>query len=166
MKEDTSRHFAMNDADADKWGVSAHLDSSSSSDSDGSTDLRACPAGVFSERSRKAAWAGSGMEDEHQKMFNNTEDAAPAIKEQFYNTDINKGYQYKTVKRQKTGTEKTTVVDMTGATTTTTGAGTTGARLSEEERETPDMVKKAAIKSEGVRLFKREIARIIKSTSA
>lgn len=78
------------DPDAAKWGVSAHLDSSSSSDSDGSTDLRALPAGAYSERAAKKAWGGGHLEQAHAAAFDK-EGEGETLKSGFQNTVVGEG---------------------------------------------------------------------------
>ena len=139
------------DPDAEKWGATADL--SSSSDSDQSVDLRAAPDGAFSERSRNAAWAGAGMEEEREAGFKKRGEVA--MKEQFYNREVGEGYQHKTVKRQKTagGGKTGKVVDMTAPRVLGAGGGGEGG----------EEVKRRALECESVREFKREIQRLIKS---
>jgi hypothetical protein len=143
-------------ADDDKWGQKADL--SDESDSDGSTDLRAAPMGVFSERSRKAAWAGSHMEEAHTQFHKGAGEAM--IKEQFYNTEVGVGYQHKTVKRQKTGAGATKIVDMTGP---RDGGKKAAPAQPLESGMSTEEITRLAIESDAVRSFKREIKRLIKS---
>ncbi|GMH91042.1 hypothetical protein TrVE_jg5018 [Triparma verrucosa] len=131
-------------------------------------ELRAIPEGVV--RKRKG-WAGDEMEAarslELTKRLDDDGDGdgnrvkTGDLRESFQNKEVGQGYQHSTVRRQKTGLSTTSkIVDMTSS-SSHPSKPSKRKRNDSEDSDDDRITVKEMIKSREMRVFKREIARIV-----
>jgi hypothetical protein len=148
----------------------------SDSDSNNEDEYRALPQGVVRQGGKSSGagvWAGEEMERE---LLRSQRSEKGLLKDQFQNNEVGKGYQHKTVIRQKgvgDGTGSTVLLDMTkqkedkvdGSSRNKDGGRkrSRGDQLLDEDRaKTMEELKKAFMDNANLRKFKTEITRILK----
>ena len=147
--------------------------------SDEESELRALPSGVI--RSRKG-WAGEEMELNHALLSSkqNKIDSNQSInlKDSFQNNEVGKGFQYKSVVRQKVvgegdsmwngGDSREKRIDMTGGIKNCKNKkikvnGSYKNERQEEQQFKQNSLQENFMSNSELRKFKKEITRIIRS---
>jgi hypothetical protein len=117
-------------------------------------------------RRKRKGWEGEELEISHQRdeiRTGNKQDkkVSTAVNlNQFHNVKVGEGYQAAHVVRQKTGTEKVRVVDMSSS---AAGGGTPANNNTHTERDTNNRLNRY-LNCTGMREFRRQVEEILKWT--